>query len=118
MVTLNQCARDITALKQACLGVHFLTKMFAFVHIFVESLQMDDVVESLQKIPNIEELFHVTGEFDVVSIVSAENIEQFRDVLKNKIMKISGVRSTVSSIVLHYHCEIDSSPGIPAVLTA
>jgi DNA-binding Lrp family transcriptional regulator len=88
-------------------------KMFAFVHIFVESLQMDEVVTALQGIPNIEELFHVTGEFDVVSLVSADDIEQFRDILKNKIMKISGVRSTVSSIVLHRH-----SVAIPQQLTA
>jgi len=90
-------------------------KMFAFVHIFVESLQMDEVVEALQKIPNIEELFHVTGEFDVVSLVSADSVEQFRDVLKNKIMKISGVRSTVSSIVLHHHSDLITSRAIAAI---
>ena len=92
-------------------------KMFAFVHIFVESLQMDEVVESLQKIPNIEELFHVTGEFDIVSVVSAEDIEQFRDILKNRIMKISGVRSTVSSIVLHHH-KMSNSPELAPLLPA
>jgi DNA-binding Lrp family transcriptional regulator len=90
-------------------------KMFAFVHIFVESLQMDEVVEALQKIPNIEQLFHVTGEFDIVSVVSAEDIEQFRDILKNRIMKISGVRSTVSSIVLHQH-RLTGSPELAPLL--
>jgi DNA-binding Lrp family transcriptional regulator len=92
-------------------------KMFAFVHIFVESLQMDEVVEALQKIPNIEQLFHVTGEFDIVSVVSAEDIEQFRDILKNRIMKISGVRSTVSSIVLHQH-RLTGSPELAPLLPA
>lgn len=94
-----------------------MPKLFAFVHIFVESIQMDEVVNALQIIPNIEEIFHVTGEFDVVTLVSAEDIEQFRDVLKNKIMKISGVRSTVSSVVLHHHGQIQSpklAPLLPA----
>jgi DNA-binding Lrp family transcriptional regulator len=87
-----------------------MSKMHAFVHIFVESAQIDAVVASLQRISNIEEIFHVTGEFDLVTFVSAEDIEQFRDVLKNKIMKVSGVRSTVSSVVLHRHGHMESRP--------
>ena len=64
---------------------------------------MDEVIQELQKLPNMEELYEVTGEFDIVSLVSAQDIEEFRDILKNKIMKIKGVKSTVSSVVLHAH---------------
>ena len=71
--------------------------------IFVESPYMDDVVHSLAQLPNMEELYEVTGEFDIVSLVSASDIEEFREILKNKIMKIKGVKSTVSSVVLHTH---------------
>jgi len=81
----------------------FLTRLLAFVDIFVESPHMDEVVEALQKLPNMEELYEVTGEFDIVSLVSAEDIEEFRDILKNSIMKIKGVKSTVTSVVLHSH---------------
>ena len=77
--------------------------MLAFVDIFVDSPTMDDVVKSLGEIPNIEELYEVTGEFDIVTLVSAADIEEFRDILKNKILKIHGVKSTVSAIVLHTH---------------
>jgi DNA-binding Lrp family transcriptional regulator len=70
------------------------------VDIFVESSLMDDVVQSLIKLENLEELYEVTGEFDIVTLLSAKDIEEFRDVLKNKIMKIKGVKSTVSSVVL------------------
>jgi DNA-binding Lrp family transcriptional regulator len=85
-----------------------LSRILAFVHIFVESTKADEVVRALQKLPNIEELSDVTGEFDIVSMVSARDLEEFRDVLKNRIMKISGVRSTVSSIVLHRHSLLQS----------
>ena len=61
---------------------------------------MDDVVAALIKLENLEELYEVTGEFDIVTLLSAKDIEEFRDVLKNKIMKIKGVKSTVSSVVL------------------
>ena len=80
-----------------------MSRLLAFVDIFVESPNMDDVVQALAQLPNMEELYEVTGEFDIVSLVSASDIEEFRDILKNKIMKIKGVKSTVSSIVLHPH---------------
>jgi DNA-binding Lrp family transcriptional regulator len=80
-----------------------LSRLFAFVNIFVESSEMDNVETALYKLENLEELYEVTGEFDIVSLVSAADIEEFRDVLKNKIMKIKGVKSTVSSVVLKVH---------------
>ena len=89
--------------------------MLAFVDIFVDSPTMDDVVQALGSIPNIEELYEVTGEFDIVTLVSASDIEEFRDTLKNRILKIKGVKSTVSAIVLHTHkgprFNGDSKPG-------
>jgi DNA-binding Lrp family transcriptional regulator len=33
-------------------------------------------------------------------MVSASDIEELRDIMKNKIMKVEGIKSTVSSIVL------------------
>jgi DNA-binding Lrp family transcriptional regulator len=80
-----------------------MAPLLAFVDIFVESPHMDEVVQALAMLDNIEELYEVTGEFDIVTLVLADDIEEFRDVLKNKIMKIRGVKSTVSSIVLKTH---------------
>ena len=77
--------------------------MHAFVDIFVESQLMDEVIVALSKLDDVEELYEVTGEFDIITLVTAVDIEEFREVLKNKIMKIHGVRSTVSSIVLKAH---------------
>ena len=98
-------------------------RLLAFVDIFVESPYMDEVVQALQKLPNMEELYEVTGEFDIVSLVSASDIEEFRDILKNRIMKIKGVKSTVTSVVLHTHkgprCNGNGkSTGVTAALTA
>ena len=77
-----------------------MPRLLVFVNIFVESPTLDDVVQALSQLSNVEELYEVTGEFDIVALVSAADIEEFRDVLKNKILKIKGVRSTVTSIVM------------------
>jgi len=80
-----------------------LARLLAFIDIFVESPEMDNVVAALSKLENLEELFEVTGEFDIVTLFSASDIEEFRDILKNRVMKIKGVKSTVSSIILKTH---------------
>ena len=78
-----------------------LARLLAFVDIFVESPTLDDVIKALNQLPNVEEIYEVTGEFDVVTLVSAADIEEFRDFLKNKLLKIKGIKSTVTSIVLN-----------------
>jgi DNA-binding Lrp family transcriptional regulator len=94
-----------------------MSKLLAFVNIFVESPEMDNVLEALGKLENLDELYEVTGEFDIVTLVSASDIEEFRDILKNRIMKIKGIKSTVSSIVLKAHkgpkCELIPTTTLP-----
>ncbi len=78
-------------------------QILAFIDLFVDSPLVDDVVNELKNLKNISEIYEVTGEFDIVILVSANDIEELRDLLKNKIMKIKGIKSTVSSIVLKSH---------------
>ncbi|MGD0645207.1 MAG: Lrp/AsnC ligand binding domain-containing protein [Candidatus Bathyarchaeia archaeon] len=78
-------------------------EMHAFVNIFAEAPFIDDVVQALSKIEAVEELYEVTGEFDIVTLVSASDIDELSDILKNRIMKIKGVKSTITSLVLSPH---------------
>ena len=75
----------------------------ASVNIFVDPTQKAQVIDALSKVENIEEIYEVAGEFDIVSIVSASCLEEFRNVLQKKIMKIKGVKSTITSVVLKTH---------------
>lgn len=72
----------------------------ALVDIFVDTLKEEEVVRELCLLDAVEEVYEVTGEFDIATVVRTKGIEEFRDTLKNKIMKIPGVKSVVSSIVL------------------
>jgi DNA-binding Lrp family transcriptional regulator len=76
-----------------------MSRLLAFVDIFVESQEMDNVVLALSKLDNLEELYEVTGEFDIVTVFSTSDIKELGDILKNRVMKIKGVKSTVTSIV-------------------
>jgi DNA-binding Lrp family transcriptional regulator len=75
----------------------------ASVNIFVDPSQKAQIIDILSKVENIEAIYDVKGEFDIVSIVSASSMEEFRNVLHKKIMKIKGVQSTIVSVVLKAH---------------
>jgi DNA-binding Lrp family transcriptional regulator len=77
-----------------------LSKVLASVNIFVEPSQKENVLTNLSKIANLEEIYEVAGEYDIVSLVSASCLEEFRDVLQQKIMKIKGIKSTITTIIL------------------
>ncbi|WEU40088.1 MAG: Lrp/AsnC ligand binding domain-containing protein [Candidatus Odinarchaeum yellowstonii] len=73
------------------------------INVYVVSEKMDYVVDKLKLLPEVVDLYEVTGESDIITLVRTEDIGEFRDFLKNKLMKIEGVRSTVTSVVLHKH---------------
>jgi len=74
--------------------------ILAILNIFVESKAMDKVVDELVKMPEVLDVYEVTGEFDIVALISTESLPSFRNFLKNKVLKIDGVKSTVTSIIL------------------
>jgi DNA-binding Lrp family transcriptional regulator len=80
-----------------------MRRFLASVNIFAESSQIDNVVTALSKLDNIEEVYEVAGEYDIVTLVSTSTLEEFRDILQKKIMKIKGVKSTISTIILQPH---------------
>jgi len=75
----------------------------AFLNIFVEAKQLDEVTEALVKLPEVIDVYEVTGEYDLVTLVTTDTISSFREFLKNKILKIDGVRSTVTSMIIYTH---------------
>lgn len=83
--------------------------MLAILNLFVESKKLESVADELAKLPNIRDLYEVTGEYDLVAVVTVENALDFRRFLKDKVLKIDGVKSTVTSIVLYNHKEQGSS---------
>jgi DNA-binding Lrp family transcriptional regulator len=72
-------------------------------NVFVESQELENVSHALEKLPQVTDLYEVTGEYDLVALISAESIMAWRELLKDKILKIKGIRSTVSAVIIHTH---------------
>jgi len=83
--------------------VTYAKRRSSFLNLFVESKEIDHVTEALVKLPEVVDVYEVTGEYDIVVTLKVDNILGFREILKNKVLKISGVKSTVSSVVLYTH---------------
>jgi len=77
--------------------------ILAIIHIFVDSSRLEDVASEINKLEEALDVYEVTGEFDIIAIVRADDVVTFRKLLKDKIMKINGVKSTVTSMVLYTH---------------
>ena len=80
----------------------------ASVNLFVDPSQKAQVINALSKLENVEDIYEVKGEFDIVSTVSATSLEEFRTILHNNILKIKGVKSTVITVVLKTHKRLKS----------
>jgi DNA-binding Lrp family transcriptional regulator len=68
--------------------------------VLVESGQLSHVSTELARLPEVFELYEVTGVADLRALIRTESLSDFRTLLGGKILKIRGVRTTVSSVIL------------------
>jgi len=78
-------------------------EVLAILHVFADSSKLEEVARKISEMEESVDVYEVTGEFDVVAMVRAEDITAFRRLLKDKILKIDGIKSTVTSMVLYTH---------------
>jgi DNA-binding Lrp family transcriptional regulator len=72
--------------------------------VYIES-NLEEVADALTEIPEVVDVFEVTGEADIIAFLEADDVMEFRNILKNNILKIPGIKSTVSSVVMYVHKE-------------
>jgi DNA-binding Lrp family transcriptional regulator len=72
-------------------------------NIFVQSKELDRVAKKLMALPEVKDLYEVTGEYDLVATIETKDIAGFRTFIKERILAIEGIRSTVSAVILYTH---------------
>ncbi|MDK2464306.1 MAG: Lrp/AsnC ligand binding domain-containing protein [Candidatus Korarchaeota archaeon] len=77
--------------------------MLVIINLYVEAKYLESLVDELKQMPEVVDLFEVTGDQDLVLIVEAESIEHFRSVLVKRILKKQGINGSNSLVVLHTH---------------
>ena len=77
--------------------------MLVIINLYVEAKYLESLVNELKQMPEVVDLFEVTGDQDLVLIVEAESIEHFRSVLVKRILKKQGINGSNSLVVHHTH---------------
>jgi DNA-binding Lrp family transcriptional regulator len=59
----------------------------AILHVFVEPGKIEDVGEALAKIPEVIDVYEVTGEYDIIATVKANDLHRLRSLISERLMK-------------------------------
>lgn len=73
--------------------------MEAVVFLNVDIGSEDRIMEQLAAIPEVKAVYFVYGPYDLVVKIEAPDIEKIRAVVREKVRKIDGIRSTTTLIV-------------------
>ncbi len=75
--------------------------MYTIINIYTESRSLDSVVNKLKRMEEVVDLYEVTGDYDVVAIVRSKNQKDLREFIKNKMLRIEGIKGTNTVVILH-----------------
>jgi DNA-binding Lrp family transcriptional regulator len=65
----------------------------AILHVFVEPGKIEDVGEALAKMPEIIDVYEVTGEYDIIATAKASDLHRLRSLISERLMKMRGVKA-------------------------
>jgi len=83
------------------------TKISAFIHVYLdesttkrEKLQARDVAKRISDFPVVESVSTITGEWDLIMKVNADNVDELNEFVTETLRKFKGIKRTVTSIIL------------------
>ena len=65
----------------------------------VKSQELERVAQALEKLPQVSDLYEVTGEYDIVAVISGMSVTEVNDCIE-KIRRVQGIMKTNTMIVL------------------
>jgi DNA-binding Lrp family transcriptional regulator len=72
----------------------------AFILIETVGSKSKEVVNQLVKLKGVESVDPVTGPYDIICMVSGENLNDIGDLITGKIHNITGINRTVTCLVI------------------
>ncbi len=79
----------------------------AIVLVRAEIQRIPEVAEMIVKIPEVSEVYSVTGEFDMVAMVRVRAHEELADVIPGRLNKVPGVTHTETHIAFRTYSRHD-----------
>ncbi|MCE4620024.1 MAG: Lrp/AsnC ligand binding domain-containing protein [Desulfurococcales archaeon] len=72
----------------------------AIVMINVDVGKENEIFDKLYEIPEVKEIYMVYGVHDIIAVIEAETMDALRSLITEKIRRMDGVKSSMTSIVV------------------
>jgi DNA-binding Lrp family transcriptional regulator len=72
----------------------------AFVLMNAELGKETQIVNELEKIPNVKEVYPVYGVYDVLMVIESDSMEALRETITSRVRKLDGIKSTLTMIIV------------------
>ncbi|MCL2454262.1 MAG: Lrp/AsnC ligand binding domain-containing protein [Micrococcales bacterium] len=79
----------------------------AIVHIDTDASMIPEVAERVAELPEVSEVYSVTGEIDLIAMVRVHEHEHLADVIADAISKVDGVLRTQTYIAFRTYSRHD-----------
>jgi DNA-binding Lrp family transcriptional regulator len=66
----------------------------AFVMIHVEPSKIAEIAQAIANMPNVAEVYSVTGEFDIMAIVRLPEYDRLAEIVPQELARLDGIRRT------------------------
>ena len=90
----------------------------AIVLVRAEIQRIPDVAEAIAQIPEVSEVYSVTGEFDLVAMVRVRGHEELADVIPGHLNRVPGVTHPETQIAFRTYARHDLEAAISLGLGA
>ena len=71
----------------------------AFLFINAELLFIEDVINKLEEVPEIVDVYKVQGIYDIIARVNSDTEEKLKELVSERIRRIDRITSTVTVII-------------------
>ena len=75
----------------------------ALVFMTVEPSKVTELPEKLKQVEGVKEIYEVTGTYDFVIKMEANNYTELAKILREKVLKLPGVIRTTTSFIVAKH---------------
>ncbi len=90
----------------------------AIVLVQTEVQRIPEIAQELAQIPQVSEVYSVTGEFDLVAMVRVRAHEELADVIPGRLNKVPGVTHTETHIAFRTYSRHDLDAAFSLGLSA
>lgn len=83
----------------------------AFVLITCEAARISEVAQAVAELPNVAEVYSVTGEFDIIALLRVSTYDSLDEAVPGGIAQIPGVTGTTTILAFRRYAKRDLEAG-------